>query len=797
MPHTEKATRICFAMLCAAALCCAARPAAASKVMLEDGRVITGKFVPIATLSKDPRKMEGNDAAPRLILMCDDDLRRTFVPKRLVKETSEADDGEIVEKFLIPQRTPRSGARVSNVGSVVKIGPFDEYGRREFTIMTDKGEVVVIQQITEITPHWTKLEGYKHIWDQRVSTASIPAEIIDQLISKRIDPKKVDHRLKVARFYLQSERYPEAEAKLQAIIKDFPDFTEQIKPVMQSLRQLSARQVLSEIRLREQAGQYQTTAQLLKVFPEKFPAGEVAGEILQEVREKQEALNARAAQRAAVLKLFADHLQTITDVDLKKRLERVQTEIAAELNFNTLDRFSAYQQLADDPALEPVQKLSLAVSGWLVGSSGASDSLAVAQSLLSLRNYASEYLVADTKVRRDELLEGLRALEGADPRTVALVLANMKPPYPLPEPVDGKAGLYQITFAGPKEEPEFSYLIQLPPEYDPYRRYPTVVTLHGGGSTPAMQLDWWAGAFDEQGHRHGQASRYGYIVIAPQWGKLGQRQYGYSEKEHFAVLGALRDASRRFSIDTDRVYLSGHSIGGDAAWDIALAHPDLWAGAIPIVGQADKFVDFYKDNAKYMPLYVVAGELDGKKLDQNANDLQQYMIRGYDLTYVEYLGRGHEHFLDEIMRIFDWMPRYKRNFFPREFECRSMRDSDNFYWWVELAEFPPNSSVDPANFAQRGKRAMPIDAKVNATNGILVRTGAEHVTVWLAPEFIDLNQPIEINVNGAKLRSAGATITPDLAIMLEDVRTRGDRQHPFWARVIMPEGKVNLASGQQ
>jgi hypothetical protein len=26
-------------------------------------------------------------------------------------------------------------------------------------------------------------------------------------------------------------------------------------------------------------------------------------------------------------------------------------------------------------------------------------------------------------------------------------------------------------------------------------------------------------------------------------------------------------------------------------------------------------------------------------------------------------------------------------------------------------------------------------------------------------------------------------IRPDVRVLLEDVRTRGDRQHPFWARI--------------
>ena len=92
------------------------------------------------------------------------------------------------------------------------------------------------------------------------------------------------------------------------------------------------------------------------------------------------------------------------------------------------------------------------------------------------------------------------------------------------------------------------------------------------------------------------------------------------------MLGALRDACRRFSIDTDRVFLTGHGMGGDAAWDIAIAHPDLWAGVIPIVAAGrSSIVGRYAKNARYVTWYFVAGELDGDKMARNAAQLDRYM----------------------------------------------------------------------------------------------------------------------------------------------------------------------------
>ena len=64
--------------------------------------------------------------------------------------------------------------------------------------------------------------------------------------------------------------------------------------------------------------------------------------------------------------------------------------------------------------------------------------------------------------------------------------------------------------------------------------------------------------------------------------------YGHKQGPVSITLDAKE--SLRFFHDGDRVFLTGHSMGGDAAWDIALAHPDLWAGAIPLVATTGKSI---------------------------------------------------------------------------------------------------------------------------------------------------------------------------------------------------------------
>ncbi len=88
-------------------------------------------------------------------------------------------------------------------------------------------------------------------------------------------------------------------------------------------------------------------------------------------------------------------------------------------------------------------------------------------------------------MERDEILKRLKYLEGGTLANVAKLLATMKPPLDVEMPQEGVWGLLERSIPGVGDEPEFRYLVQIPPEYDPSRRYPCIVTLHGGGSDAA------------------------------------------------------------------------------------------------------------------------------------------------------------------------------------------------------------------------------------------------------------------------------------------------------------------------
>jgi acetyl esterase/lipase len=839
----------------AAAACLTCVPAvhAQNTYTLKNGMILEGIHDSIPSMGGDLLAAAGKgDVKPKRILIVDNQLTRIFVlAGQVVKEAPSPAISS--ERIKINQKVATSGQRIGNVGGG-RADPFDEHGRRTFWM----GNIPIVQGITEITPKWTKLEAIQgsknYILTQKVATSSIPREQLSRVLYHVLDPKNSDDRLRIVRLYLQAENFQWARQELDQVLKDFPELAA-LQEQLKTLRQMNAQRLFREIDLRQNSGQYALATTMLK----GFPAEGVAGETLLQVKDALESFNKLQLLSNRARTMLTQHLAAVKEDAVRQGATPVVKEIQRELNFNTLDRMADYLRLANDATSTPEQKLSLAISGWLLGSGAGSENLATSVSLVKVRDQVQKYLAANRKPDLENILANLTSLEGATPPNISALIAHMKPPLettiaaapgvdvgkpadvlglptdPAAKSEKGKAGDAKPAEAKPNdakkpapaaptatcdepavaanvsakleppqpntaqatnipgllefdvksplpEEPVVHYSVQLPPEYDPYRRYPCIVTLNGG-RTPQQQIDWWAGDFEPKtASRYGQATRYGYIVIAPRWLREHQWKYEYSAREHQAVLLSLRDACKRLSIDVDRVFLSGHSIGGDAAWDIGLAHPDLWAGMIPIVAVADKYVKHsYRENGKYLPMYFVCGERDGNKLSLNADEWDHYLLKdnAYDVMIVQYQGRGHEDFHDEILNIFAWMNLHKRNFFPKKFTVYSLRPSDKFFWWVETDKPLEANVILPVEWGSKKALAAKTEGTINPTNGVSVDRGTGKVTVWLSPEMVSFDKPVTVSIENRKTTN----VQPSVPTLLEDVRTRGDRQHPFWAKV--------------
>ena len=753
------------------------------RVELADGRVLDGRFTFVDGVAGDPFADEQEGERPSgPILVCDDGLTRTMVSKRQVTGVEPAPVDLGMERLLIPQRIPDAGRQVAGIGTLLGATPFDDFGRRILTLATLEGRIDVVQGITEITPRWVRVQGVQtekpFLLDMRLATSSIPHDVLRRVIARHLDRRDAEQRLRLVRLLLQAERYEDAGRELDEVVREFPDLAE-LAGERAAIARLAAARTFEEIQLRGRSGQDRLAIGLLEAFP-------VAGtdvETLEAVREARDDYRARRERGARLVDELRRRVSRLGDAADRDAGTAVADEIERGLTFATLGRLATFERVGLVDDVPPDRAVALAVSGWL--GVGGIENLKVALSAVRVRDLVRGYLRAADAAARTAAAAAIRNEEAGDATTVAAVAAAMRPPLEPPAPTS--PGFHEIEVPGLGGAAATRCLVQLPPEYDPLRRYPAIVSLHAATADPARQVEWWAGMPDKEGVRQGQAGRHGFIVVAPAWTRPDQAAYEYSAREHAAVLAAVREALRRFAIDTDRLFLSGHALGADAAWDVALAHPDLWAGVVLVTPTADRYVTHYWANARTLPTYIVGGELDGAVIKKNATDLDRYLTKGYDTTYVEYRGRGHEHFSDEILRIFDWLGRRRRTPFPAEIDAVSLRPWDRFFWWLEMEGAPPRTVVLPTHWPPPpNTRPCAIEGRTTATNGISAHCGADRVRVWLSPELVDFARPVSVTLDGRTLHKG--PVKADLAVLLEDLRLRCDRQHPFHAVVESARG---------
>lgn len=766
---------------------------ASSRVTMQDGRVLTGEIAPIDSVASNPdsRRSKENNPVEKIVVI-DDQLRLTYVPKNRILDIAPDDIGASAEIFKFRQPIFRSSTQSAiSLGSYKTSEPFDEFGRRTLYF----NGTPVVQGITEIAPGYVRVQGLNLGLDMRISPHSFQRDFLTSMIKKQIDPNDLPDRLRIYLFYTQAELFEEAAAEMEEIIHDFqnvPENMEQLNSGLKMIRQLSATRLVDELKLRRSAGQHNKVRNLIAAFSEEG----VTSDLTLAVRKMAEEYNEEYAKRTRILDELHRMCETLSNDDQRKETQKILEEIEKELDSNTVNRFSEFLLSLADQGLDDEHRLAIGISGWIAGNSGTDNRLEIALSMVRLRDKIKKYLNETTLSGRTVIMDQIRAEEAsASIETPVRIIRYMKPPKDAQQIESTESGYYEIEIPSFEDGKQFQYAVQLPPEYDPNRKYPTVVTLHSERTTPQTQIDWWAGPWkektDQNGNiikeRFGQGTRFGYIVIAPRWSDDGSSFQG-TAAETGAVLYSLRDATRKFSIDTDRVFLTGHSSGGDAAWDIGLAHPDLWAGVIPIGGKANRYPYYLRKNAEFVPIYAVNGELDGGKtaISRGVLDPGMNQSHPFDLTCVVFRGRGNESFSDELIRIFEWMSSRSRDFFPKgKRTVYSMRPWDNSFWLAEFEAFPPKSVVLPFDWTAGKLPPKYSPAKTEflkiAENSIKIVSTADHCRVYLAPEAVNFDQRIEVMFNGKRISPTNGIILPSIEVLLEDVRTRSDRLHPFQA----------------
>jgi pimeloyl-ACP methyl ester carboxylesterase len=786
------------------------RLARADLFIFKDGFVVEGRVKRQMTVEFD---QVARDAyyMPHGFFFLDDGPRRIFFCPSQIGHILEKDpptEEKISRKDPLPGQV--RPMKFPGLWGVSHTPPeWNDTWSRRFVFLTRNysGQLVdvnVPQHINNLTPYWAEVQSRgRFFWGCAYLTRELGPETVQSLLASHPDfqdnknlpaEKRASMRLRKADFFAHAGFLDLAEKELERLLADLPEQKERVENARKALTKLRAIERIEEIKRRHLAGQHRRVRKLLEDFPTQgIPEQQLAQ--VEELQHQYKEMEHRLQETSRLLEKARQGVQGADNAVLRT----AAAVIGAELHFEGLSRLDAFwgqarqaerlQKAGKNPEISAEQLVSLAVSGWLLGSASAEMSVETARRLWQGRDMLLRYLDTNDADKRRQLLQQHQAgtrTEAASLDELVQIIRTL-PPVRAEKNLPENVAQYQTEGV--------AYAVKLPPEYRHSRPYPVLIVLHEAGEKPSDMIQRWAEA----------AAENGYILLAPEWQVSPNGKYTYSEAEHLTVLNALRDLRRRFNTDEDRVFLFGLGEGGAMAFDVGLGHPDLFAGVLPM-GAAPQFhAELCWRNAQYLPFYVVYGSQgpDHDKLKDLFNNW--VILRAYPQLWIDYKGRGIEWYGGEVPNMFDWMRTKRRGLpdwrklgsngrggqFGNEF-C-TLRPCDNHFYWLSSDDIRNTKDLDNWKARLRWQPSA-LDARIDAENNrIYVNTsGVGQVTIWLGrtskgEDAIDFDRPVTVQHGLTLARPwVNRKVTPSLEVLLEDLYQRGDRQQLFLAKIALP-----------
>lgn len=195
------------------------------------------------------------------------------------------------------------------------------------------------------------------------------------------------------------------------------------------------------------------------------------------------------------------------------------------------------------------------------------------------------------------------------------------------------------------------YRIYIPPEAGEGEKLPLLLYLHGAGhrgDDNTTQVYFEPGILS----RVLRSEYKNCILVAPQcpdemqWVDTPWEAGSYSldsvpmSRSLGATYELLLSLIKSEPVDSDRIYVTGLSMGGYGTWDIILRHPELFAAAVPICGAGDPSK---ADVIAELPVWFFHGSLDEVVPVSGSRDMASALEKagGKVYTYTEYYGVGH------------------------------------------------------------------------------------------------------------------------------------------------------------
>ena len=156
------------------------------------------------------------------------------------------------------------------------------------------------------------------------------------------------------------------------------------------------------------------------------------------------------------------------------------------------------------------------------------------------------------------------------------------------------------------ESEYYNYVLYLPEGYDPAdteKKWPVIYFFHGIGEIgedlnkllPYGVLRYL-----------GNGGKLDAIVIAPQCPT--NSHWADHNREEEKLVQFVPEMSAKYNIDTNRMYLTGLSMGGRCSWKLALAMPGTFAAMAVVCGRTNTY-EF--ETLNNMPIWMFHGAKDG------------------------------------------------------------------------------------------------------------------------------------------------------------------------------------------
>ena len=182
------------------------------------------------------------------------------------------------------------------------------------------------------------------------------------------------------------------------------------------------------------------------------------------------------------------------------------------------------------------------------------------------------------------------------------------------------------------------YRLFTPVAYDKNQKYPLILWLHGAGgigidNRKQFSKDQYNGTHIWT--RPEIQAKHPAFVVVPQCPD-GVSCWGSWLPVVVEVLDALKS---EFSIDPQRLYVAGQSMGGFGTWDLISMQPDLFAAAIPLCGGGNPI---RAASLARIPIWAFHGASDTNvPVTESRRMIAAVQKAGGNPRYTEYKGVGH------------------------------------------------------------------------------------------------------------------------------------------------------------